>query len=254
MATVQSIERAFIILERLSEHPNGMQITKLASETGLSKSTVHRLLATLIELQYVKKDTETDRYYISYRALYLTRNILSNSSLISVAKPLLENLSNDINETVHLCVEENEEVVYIDKIESNQTIRMYSRIGSRAPMYCTGVGKMMLSGKDDEALREVISRIQFTKRTDHTILTPDDLVQEIRTIRKSGYALDNIENEEGIRCIAAPIYDFSGKIVASFSISGPTTRVTMERIDKELVEKILNTSRAISSQLGYVQK
>ncbi|QCR33518.1 IclR family transcriptional regulator [Lysinibacillus sp. SGAir0095] len=253
MATVQSIERAFIILEQLSEHPNGMQITKLATDTNLSKSTVHRLLSTLIELQYVRKDSVTERYYLSYRALYLTRNILSNSSLITVARPLLETLVKEINETVHLCVEENEEVVYVDKIESNQTIRMYSRIGSRAPMYCTGVGKMMLSGKDDHTLQEIISRIHFTKRTNYTILTPTDLLEEISTIRKSGYSLDNIENEEGIRCIAAPIYDFSGKIIASFSISGPSTRVTMERIEHELAEKILKTSRAISSQLGYVQ-
>ena len=253
MATVQSIERAFIILEQLSEHPNGMQITKLATDTNLSKSTVHRLLSTLIELQYVRKDSVTERYYLSYRALYLTRNILSNSSLITVARPLLENLVKEINETVHLCVEENEEVVYVDKIESNQTIRMYSRIGSRAPMYCTGVGKMMLSGKDNHTLQEIISRIHFTKRTNYTILTPTDLLEEISTIRKSGYSLDNIENEEGIRCIAAPIYDFSGKIIASFSISGPSTRVTMERIEHELAEKILKTSRAISAQLGYVQ-
>ncbi|KGR75185.1 IclR family transcriptional regulator [Ureibacillus sinduriensis] len=253
MATVQSIERAFMILEYLSEHPNGMQITKLATETKLSKSTVHRLLSTLIELQYVRKDSETDRYYLSYRTLYLTRNILSNSSLITVARPLLENLVKEINETVHLCVEENEEVVYVDKIESNQTIRMYSRIGSRAPMYCTGVGKMMLSGKDEHTLNEIISRIRFTKRTNYTILTPTDLLHEISNIRKNGYSLDNIENEEGIRCIAAPIYDFSGKIIASFSISGPSTRVTMDRIENELAKKILNTSRAISSRLGYVQ-
>lgn len=253
MATVQSIERAFTILEHLSEHPNGMQITKLATDTNLSKSTVHRLLSTLIELQYVRKDGETDRYYLSYRALYLTRNILSNSSLITVAKPILQKLVNEINETVHLCIEENEEVVYIDKIESNQTIRMYSRIGSRAPMYCTGVGKMMLSGKDDHTLHDIISRIDFTKRTDYTILTPADLLLEISNIQESGYSLDNIENEEGIRCIAAPIYDFSGKIIASFSISGPSNRVTMERIETELAEKILYTARAISSQLGYVQ-
>lgn len=253
MATVQSIERAFFILEHLSEHPNGMQITKLASETSLSKSTVHRLLSTLIELQYVRKDAETDRYYLSYRTLYLTRNILSNSSLITVAKPLLQQLVNEINETVHLCIEENEEVIYIDKIESNQTIRMYSRIGSRAPMYCTGVGKMMLSGKDENTLRDIITRIHFTKRTDYTILTPNDLLQEISNIKEVGYSLDNIENEDGIRCIAAPIYDYTGKIIASFSISGPSTRVTMERIETELAEKILNTSRAISSQLGYGQ-
>lgn len=253
MATVQSIERAFIILEHLSEHPKGMQITKLALDTNLSKSTVHRLLSTLIELQYVRKDSETDRYFLSYRTLYLTRNILSNSSLITVARPLLEKLVKEINETVHLCVEENEEVVYVDKIESNQTIRMYSRIGSRAPMYCTGVGKMMLSGKEEHTLNEIISRINFTKRTNYTILTPADLLQEIANIQKAGYSLDNIENEEGIRCIAAPIYDFTGKIIASFSISGPSTRVTMERIENELAEKILNTSKAISSQLGYGQ-
>nr|WP_106780720.1 IclR family transcriptional regulator [Lysinibacillus timonensis] len=252
MATVQSIERAFIILERLSEHPSGMQITKLARETNLSKSTVHRLLSTLIELQYVNKDLETERYYISYRALYLTRNILSNSSLISVAKPILQRLVNEINETIHLCLEENGEVVYIDKIESNQTIRMYSSIGSRAPMYCTGVGKMLLSGKDENVLHDMISKVQFTKRTNNTILTPTDLLDEIDRIRKCGYALDNIENEEGIRCIAAPIYDFSGKIIASFSISGPSSRVTLERIEEELAEKILETSRTISFQLGYV--
>ncbi|MEK9199311.1 IclR family transcriptional regulator [Ureibacillus sp. 179-F W5.1 NHS] len=253
MATVQSIERAFSILEHLSEHPNGMQITKLAAETGLSKSTVHRLLSTLIELQYVRKDMETDRYFLSYRVLYLTRNVLSNTSLITVARPYLEKLVKEINETVHLCIEENEEVVYIDKIESNQTIRMYSRIGSRAPMYCTGVGKMMLSGKDDNYLKDIMTRIQFKKRTNNTILTPTDLLQEIHHIQKTGYALDNIENEEGIRCIAAPIYNYSGNIIASFSISGPSTRITMERIEEELAEKILNTSRVISSQLGYVQ-
>ncbi|MEK4425774.1 IclR family transcriptional regulator [Solibacillus sp. FSL K6-1523] len=251
MAIVQSIERAFVILEQLSEHPNGMQITKLAGNTGLSKSTVHRLLATLIELQYVIQDEETERYKLSYRALYLSRNILSNSSLITIAKPILQKLVEEINETIHLCIEEKEEVVYIEKIESNQTIRMYSRIGSRAPMYCTGVGKMMLSDKSDSELTNIANRIHYTKKTNNTILNTEDLMLEINTIRKQGFALDNIENEEGIRCIAAPIYDFSGKIIASFSISGPSSRITLERIDNDLAEKILATAKIISLQLGY---
>lgn len=251
MAIVQSIERAFVILEQLSEHPNGMQITKLAVDTGLSKSTVHRLLATLIELQYVIQDEETERYKLSYRALYLSRNILSNSSLIAIAKPILQKLVEEINETIHLCIEEKGEVVYIEKIESNQTIRMYSRIGSRAPMYCTGVGKMMLSDKNDTELAIIANQIHYTKKTNNTILNAEDLHTEIHTIRKQGYALDNIENEEGIRCIAAPIYDFSGKIIASFSISGPSNRITLERIDNELAEKILQTAKVISLQLGY---
>ncbi|WP_042470797.1 IclR family transcriptional regulator [Bacillus ndiopicus] len=253
MAIVQSIERAFIILEHLSKYPDGMQITKLATETKLSKSTVHRLLSTLIELQYVHQNVETERYHISYKTLYLTRNILNNSSLISIARPLLEKLAHEVNETVHLCTEENGEIVYIDKIESNQTIRMYSRIGSRAPMYCTGTGKVLLSGKDDTQLHKTIDKIQFIQRTENTILTSSDLVNEINKIRKNGYALDNIENEEGIRCIAAPIYDFSGKIIASFSISGPIHRITLQRIQEELIEKVLNTSSSISLQLGHAK-
>ncbi len=251
MAIVQSIERAFSILEQLSGHPQGMQITKLAEETGLSKSTVHRLLSTLIELKYVKQDTDTERYSIGYRALYLSRNLLNTSSLISNTKPFLQKLVDKINETIHLCVEENEEIVYIDKIESNQTIRMSSRIGSRAPMYCTGVGKIILSGKTEEEFFDIVNRINFIKKTPNTILNSSDLFEEIKQIRRQGYALDDIENEEGIRCIAVPIYDFSGKIVASFSVSGPSSRITHEKIQHGLAEQLISTSKDISFQLGF---
>lgn len=251
MATVQSIERAFKILEVLSGHPQGMQITKLAEEVGLSKSTVHRLLATLIELKYVKQDFYTERYIVGYRTLYLSRNLINTSNLIAVAKSHLQQLVEDINETVHLCVEEYEEIVYIDKIESNQTIRMSSRIGSRAPMYCTGVGKMILSGKTDEQFFDIVSRIEFIEKTPNTILNAHDLHEKIQQIRRQGYALDDIENEEGIRCIAVPIYDFSGEIVASYSISGPSSRITHEKIETELKDKALATAEKISEQLGF---
>lgn len=251
MAIVQSIERAITILEQLSGHPQGMQITKLAEETGLSKSTVHRLLSTLIELKYVKQDTDTERYSIGYRALYLSRNLLNTSSLISNTKPFLQKLVDKINETIHLCVEENEEIVYIDKIESNQTIRMSSRIGSRAPMYCTGVGKIILSGKTEEEFFDIVNRINFIKKTSNTIMNSSDLFEEIKQIRRQGYALDDIENEEGIRCIAVPIYDFSGKIVASFSASGPSSRITHEKIQNGLAEQVISTAKEISYQLGF---
>lgn len=251
MATVQSIERAFNILEHLSGHPHGMQITKLAEETGLSKSTVHRLLSTLIELKYVKQDMDTERYTIGYRALYLSRNLINTSSLIATVKPYLQSLVEDINETIHLCVEEHEEVVYIDKIESNQTIRMSSRIGSRAPLYCTGVGKMILSGKTDEDVQDITSRIEFIKKTPNTIITYEKFIEEIFHIRRQGYALDDVENEEGIRCIAVPIYDFSGEIIASFSVSGPCSRITLEWIQTELAEKLIQTAKEISLQLGF---
>lgn len=251
MSKVQSLERALTLLNVLSEYPNGIQITRLAEQVGLSKSTVHRLLATLIDMNYVIKDAETDKYKIGYQVIYISRNVLNNIELIPIAKPFLKHLSADVNETIHLCMEDRGEVVYIDKIESNQTIRMYSRIGSRAPMYCTGVGKVLLSGKNDETFEEIAANTEFIARTEHTIRSRDELKQEVETIKSQGYALDNIENEEGIRCIAAPIFDYTGKIIASFSISGPSSRITMDRINDELIHKVHETSRNISKQLGH---
>ncbi|PSL40176.1 IclR family transcriptional regulator [Planomicrobium soli] len=251
MSNVQSLERAFNLLDTLSEYPDGLQITRLSEKVGLSKSTVHRLLATLITMNYVYKDPESEKYRIGYRLLYLTRNILNNIDVISIAKPFLEALSADVNETIHLCIEDMGEVLYVDKIESNQTIRMFSRVGSRAPMYCTGVGKMLLSGMEQTKYNNVVDRISFVSKTENTIKSKDQLATELQVIKEQGYALDNVENEEGIRCIAAPIIDSKGDIIASFSISGPSNRITMDRVNEELVHKITQTSAKISRHLGY---
>ncbi|MGE7272451.1 IclR family transcriptional regulator [Brevibacillus panacihumi] len=251
MSNVQSLERALTLLNVLSEYPEGIQITRLSEQVGLSKSTTHRLLATLVHMNYVVKDEETEKYKLGFQLIYLSRNILNSIDVIQIARPFLEKLCHDVNETIHLCIDDNGEVMYIDKIESNQTIRMFSRIGSRAPMYCTGVGKVLLSGMSEETYRKVVSGIDFVSRTAKTITSADALAEEVAVVKNQGYALDNIENEEGIRCIAAPIFDFQGKIIASFSISGPSNRITMERVQDELVRKIRETSQEISRQLGY---
>jgi DNA-binding IclR family transcriptional regulator len=142
-------------------------------------------------------------------------------------------------------------VVYIDKIESSQTIRMYSRIGSRAPMYCTGVGKILLSGMTPEARDTIISNMTFIPKTPSTITSKEELLEEIERVKSQGYALDDAENEEILRCIAAPIFDHKGKIIASFSISGPRNRITMEVINDTLIEKMKQYSLVISRNLGY---
>lgn len=251
MSNVQSLERALTLLNVLSEYPDGIQITRLSEQVGLSKSTTHRLLSTLLHMNYVVKDEETEKYKLGFQLIYLSRNILNSIDVIQIAKPFLEKLSQDVNETIHLCMDDKGEVMYIDKIESNQTIRMFSRIGSRAPMYCTGVGKVLLSGMTEEAYQKTVSGMDFVARTPKTITSLEALAHEVATVKKQGYALDNIENEEGIRCIAAPIYDYQGKIIASFSISGPSNRITMERVQDELVRKIRETALNISRQLGY---
>ncbi|MBT2737332.1 IclR family transcriptional regulator [Bacillus sp. ISL-7] len=254
MSNVQSLERALTILNKLSEYPDGIQITRLSEQVGLTKSTIHRLLATLSSMNYVVKDEETDKYKLGLQVLFLSRNLLNNSDIVTVSKPFLEKLSQEVNETVHLCIEDRGEVVYIDKIESTQTIRMYSRIGSRAPMYCTGVGKILLSGKNQDEFNELISNINFIPKTPSTITSKEEFIEEIEKVKSQGYALDNAENEVVLRCIAAPIFDHKGKIIASFSISGPSNRVTMDLINDTLIEKMKQYSKAISRNLGYTEK
>ncbi|MEH7482179.1 IclR family transcriptional regulator [Neobacillus drentensis] len=254
MSNVQSLERALTILNKLSEYPDGIQITRLSEQVGLTKSTIHRLLATLSSMNYVVKDEETDKYKLGLQVLFLSRNLLNNSDIVTVSKPFLEKLSQEVNETVHLCIEDRGEVVYIDKIESTQTIRMYSRIGSRAPMYCTGVGKILLSDKNQDEFNELISNINFIPKTPSTITSKEEFIEEIEKVKSQGYALDNAENEVVLRCIAAPIFDHKGKIIASFSISGPSNRVTMDLINDTLIEKMKQYSIAISRNLGYTGK
>jgi DNA-binding IclR family transcriptional regulator len=251
MSNVQSLERALTILNKLSEYPDGIQIARLSEQVGLTKSTVHRLLATLSSMNYVVQDEETDKYKLGLQVLFLSRNLLNNNNIVATAKPYLEKLSAEVNETVHLCIEDLGEIIYIDKIESNQTIRMYSRIGSRAPMHSTGVGKILLSGKNQDEFNKIISKITFVKKTPNTITSKEEFILEIEKVKQQGYALDNAENEEVLRCIAAPIFDHKGKIVASFSVSGPTNRVTKEAINDTLIDLMKQYSIAISRNLGY---
>ena len=251
MSNVQSIERALKLLEALSEYPDGIQITRLAEKVSLSKSTVHRLLATLINMHYVVKVQESEKYKLGYRLLFLSRNIINNIDIISIAKPFLEELAVKVNETIHLCIDDMGEVLYVDKIESSQTIRMFSKIGNRAPMYCTGVGKVLLSGMEKEQFDLVTDKTDFIVKTPFTITSKEQLSIELENIRNQGFGLDNIEHEEGIRCIAAPIFDSEGKVIASFSIAGPSNRITMELINNELIEIIKKTSLEISRIIGY---
>lgn len=251
---VQSIERALTILDMLSEYPDGIQITRLSEIVGLNKSTTHRLLATLVNMNYVVKDDTTDKYKLGLQIVYLSRNILSNMNITEISKPYLEKLVRDVNETVHLCIEDNGEVMYVDKIESNQTIRMYSRIGSRAPMYCTGVGKVLLSGMSETKFNKIVSKMEFFPRTEATITSKEELIREVEKIKQQQYSLDNVEYQDGIRCIAAPIFDYNGNIIATFSISGPSNRVTMDVVNNLLIDKVRQTTAEISLNFGYVEK
>ncbi|GAE92235.1 transcriptional regulator [Gracilibacillus boraciitolerans JCM 21714] len=251
---VQSVERTLSILELLGHYPNGLSITAVAKELNLAKSTAHRLLSTLMARGYVQQDSHSGYYCLGTQCLVLASNLLNNLDIRSVAKDALHSLSSSTEEVVHLCIEDKNEVVYIDKVESNQTLRMYSQIGRRAYMHCTGVGKVLLSDFNVDQLDQLIKEKGLPIFTENTITDRKRLLDELALIKERGYAIDEEEHEKGIRCIAAPIRDYEGSIIAAISIAGPIERVTRARVKGALAKEIIKQSCNISNKLGYIQK
>lgn len=251
---VQSVDRAGDILETLAKNKNGCGVTEISNILGLHKSTVHRILATLLRKGYVEKDLESGNYKLGIKILLLGASILDRMDLRNIARPYIQDLSNKTKEIVHIAILDEGKAVYIDKVESpNRSIRMYSQVGKRAPLHCTAVGKVLLAGLRDEEVEKILNREGMPRFTSTTITDIQKMKNELSKIRKQGYGLDETEHEEEIRCVAAPIFDRNGKVVASISISVPIIYLTGDRMG-ELTAEILETAKEISYQLGYTDK
>lgn len=253
-SSVQSLDRAFDLLELLCKSRNGMTIAALSAETGLHKSTVHRLLASMCTRGYVQRDAETSIYHAGMRLCELSGYIMENMDVIERARAPMERLGEQTGETVHLVMQEERDIVYIHKVESDSgAIRMFSRIGMRRPLYCTGVGKAILATWTDEQARTIWRASDIQACTPHTITTEEAFMLELGHVRRQGYALDNEENELGVRCIAAAIPDFSGRAVYALSVSAPVTRMSDARIH-ELCAPLLDARDEIAGALGGTAK
>lgn len=247
---VQSAERIFEILEALVQH-GPITLTELSTSLALHKSTVHRLLRSLSTMGYARQDEKSGKYLATFKILALADQILAKADAIAIARPHLEQLMQQTHETVHLVQRENTHIVYVDKVESHaNSIRMVSRIGLQQTMYSTGVGKAILAHLPNEEIESIWQQSNILPLTPHTIVDFPHLLEEIETVRRLGYALDNEENELGVRCIAACVLDYRGRAKNAFSISAPVSRMSDERI-AELSVHVLNTKRELSKDLGY---
>ena len=247
---VQSVDRALSILEVLSDYKEGLGITDISNKIHIHKSTVHRILATLIYKGYVVQDQKTNKYMITLKLFELGNKKVEDMNLLTVSKPYTEELMEKVNEVVHLVVRENNEIVYVDKVEADNTIRMASTIGRRSPLYSTSVGKAILAQLPDEEVEKIWNSSKIEKLTEFTITDLEEMKKELNIIRKKGYAVDNEENEIGVRCIGAPVFNIFGKVEGAISISGPTFRLTNEKIDG-FAEQVVKYANAISRELGY---
>jgi len=247
--TVQSIERAIKILEELAKEKEGLGVTQLSRRLDLHKSTVHRILSTLLSLGYVEQNKYSEKYRLGMKLLYLGGTILERMDLRREAHDLLKELSEEVNEAVHLVVPDGDRALYIDKIDSRRTIRMYSQIGRRAPMHASAVGKAILAFSPEDLTRKVIDG-RLEKYTSNTITNAGELVEHLKTVKARGFAVDDEENEEGIRCVGAPIFDYTGRVVGALSISGPTVTVTPDKLDI-LADKVIEYALRISRRMGW---
>ena len=247
---IQVAERLFQVIERLAE--NGpMGIMDLSAELGFHKSTTHRLVTSLQYMGYIRQDEESLKYALSLKFLEIGSKILEQTNMASLIHPSLKKLSEQTGETVHLVRREGTEAVYIDKVESTvSSIRMVSRVGSRIPLYCSGVGKAIMATLPDEEVKKIWNESIIEKKTDKTITDFSQMQEVLEEVRQNGYALDDEENEKGVRCIAACLHGYQKEVKYAFSISGPTSRMTRERV-KELAVDVKKVQEELSRELGY---
>lgn len=247
-STVQSVERTFRLVELLSASKES-SIKELSEKSGLHKSTVFRLLNTLMSLGYVVQNSATEQYGLSHKFLKISSKLLEHFDIRAQVRPYLEKLSASCGETVHLVERNGKNVVYIDKFEApKSSIRMVSRIGMSLPLPFTAVGKAILAELDNSEVRSIWDKCDIKKRTEKTITEFDVLLKEIEKIKINGYAVDNEENELGVFCIAATLPKTGDNPMYAFSISAPIQRTNEEAV-KRNVELLIETKKAIEKCL-----
>jgi len=248
--TVQSVDRALAILGIVSQH-NQIGITDICKALDLNKTTVYRLLSTLMNNGYIEQVKGSNKYRCTFKLFEMGNKRIQDLDLLEEAKPALEKLADLTKETVHLVVEEGTEIVYIHKVESTNTIRMHTWVGKKNPMYRTAVGKAILAFSDKEKAIDIWNKSEIVQNTPYTITNINDFLEQLVLVRKNGYAIDNEETEIGIRCVAAPILNFSKNVIGALSISIPTIRFPENEIEI-YGNHVKKCSEVISKKLGYI--
>lgn len=248
--TVQSVVRALTLLDALGDSRGEVGVADLSKQVGFHVSTTHRLLATLIAQGYARQSPETGRYALGAKAFHLAESYLGQLDLRRAVRPTLERLSHETGETANLVILEGREALYLDKVESPQSLRIFSRIGRRAPLHCTAAGKVLLASHSRQKVDALLGQGPLEALTRSTIISRSQLRGELEKISEQGFAIDIEECEAGASCIAVPVRNAQGETVAALGISGPSVRMDTQRI-QELVPLVVREARYASDQLGF---
>lgn len=241
-------DKLFAILELLAQQ-GAMSLSEIKEHTGLNKSTIHRVLTSLSFLGYVHQFEENGKYELTLKVLFLSNRLIDSDHIISICKPYIQKLCYTSGETVHMVQMEGSEAVYVYKEESFQNnIQLVSRVGTRIPLYCSGVGRAMLADMSENQVEEIWNISQIKKHTDKTITSLDKLQKCLKDVQKQGYALDDEEHELGVRCVAVSIPDLNPSVKYAISISAPAIRMPKDRC-VELSRQLLEVKRSLAAAI-----
>lgn len=252
--SIQTVANALRVLDEFHTEVE-IGVAELSRRLGLHKNNVFRLLATLAEAGYIEQDLETERYRLGLGALELGRSFLRGRPLIERAKPHLQALSSHFNESTHLAVLNDFEVVHVAGFVPDRLVLTPSRVGTRLPVHCTALGKVLIGccpeGQREAYDRTIASGGGLARRTGRTIVDKDKLLEEFRTVAGQGYATDDGECEDGLGCVAAPVHDSTGRVTAALSLSVPSQRVSEEELMRGILPQVIATADRLSRELGY---
>ncbi|WP_196160734.1 DNA-binding transcriptional regulator KdgR [Reinekea sp. G2M2-21] len=246
---VSSVLKVFNILSELSEHKS-IGVSDLSQKLMTSKSTVYRFLQTMKLLGFVSQEGESDKYKLTLKLYELSSKALEYVDLIGSADFQMRAIGEATKEALHLGTIDSDQIVYIHKVDSQYNLRMQSVIGGRNPLYSTAIGKVLLADRSEEEVRFILSNTEFVQHTENTHKNVDELLAELAVVREQGYGEDVEEQEPGLRCIATPIFDRFGRVIAGMSLSYPTLRHTEEK-KQSYIEMLKRKSNAVSIELGY---
>jgi DNA-binding IclR family transcriptional regulator len=248
---LQTLDRAFAVLDLLASSNTSLAMVEVVDALQLHKSTVHRLLKAL-EWHRMVERAPNGKYRLGIRLCNLGSRAVEQYDLRDRAHPHLRTLVSAVEETAHLCILEKMQMIYIDKQEPEQRIRMLSRVGASSPIYCTAVGKALLARLPRARVEEMLPQLDTRRFTNRTITSREALLEEVERTRRRGYAVDDEEREEGVRCAGVAILNARGEAIAALSISGPSFRMTAQRIP-QIACKLMTCAQQIQQDLNYTR-
>ena len=247
---IQSLERAFAILEEIARHRDGINLADLSKAVGLHNSTTFHLVKTMAQLGYISQLRDSKRYRIGSKLFTLAAGALDESTLLALATPVLESLSAATGEAAHFAVRSGNEIIVIARTAGSGLLQLADRTGSTRPAHATALGKVLLAALSDAQVRRFLAETHLRRYTAKTLVEPSAILREVGEARRKGIAYDDGEFDEEVRCVAVPVHDFAGRVAGAIGISGAVWRLSLQAL-QEKARQVRDAAGSLSSQLGY---